>query len=271
MSAPAVTIIELADRADWNRAVVRGPALPTHRHAVIAAAAQPLGGTAKLWCWHSPRGAATCAVITRPVPGGGFDLVTPIGFSGLAHTGDPSGLAAAWTASWRAEGAVAAYLQLHPFQSSEAWKVIWADIAPGLSTGPITYVWDLAPELDTLEGDLARDHKLRLRKWWKTNTETVTDHEHLAERFAELYTAFAQRKDVGSAYRMHHAVLHSVAADKGVLAVGARTPNAPISAVSLFPHAGDRADYYLNGASPEGRHHARGLVWTAMTMLRARG
>jgi hypothetical protein len=132
-------------------------------------------------------------------------------------------------------------------------------------------VWDLTPDLHTLEHGLARDHKLRLRKWWKTNVETVVDDEHLPERFASLYTDFAQRAGVGSAYQMTPEVLRAVAADAGVLAVGAREAEGPICAVSLFPHAGTRADYYLNGAAPQGRHHARGLVWTAMTVLRARG
>ncbi len=271
MSSATVTVTELDEASAWTAIVEAGPALPTHRHSAIAAAAQTLGGAGKLWSWRTDHGVALCAVIARPLASGGFDLVTPIGFSGLAYAGDPSGLSEAWTTDWRTRGAVAAYLQLHPFRSADQWQEVWHGVAPGLRTGPVTYVWDLTPSLEALEQGLARDHRLRLRKWWKQDTQTVVDGPALADRFAELYADFATRRAVGSAYQMRPEVLRAVADDEGVMAVGAGPRDEAVSAVSLFPYAGARADYYLNGAAPDGRHHARGLVWTAMTALKQRG
>jgi hypothetical protein len=266
-----VSIIDPTDRAAWNALVAAGPALPGHHHALVTATASTLGGVGRLWHWQTATGRALCAIIERPVAGGGIDLVTPIGFSGLSWTGDPTGLAEAWTTSWRERGAIAAYLQLHPFGPPQAWDDLWAGVEPGLRPGPTTYVWDLSPSLHDLEQGLGRDHKLRLRKWRRTHGHISVDSPRLPHHFADLYATFADSRGVGDAYRLPPDTLVALATDPSVLAVGAADPGQPVQAVSLFPYRGPFADYFLNGAAPDGRHHARGLIWTAMTLLRERG
>ncbi len=260
--------ISLGDRDAWAAALAHVPALPAHGHDFVAASAAAMGLDGGLWTWTGPGGTAVCPVLLRPVSGGGVDLVSPMGFGGFAIRGTGAGLAAAWTAHWVAQDAVAAYVQLHPLRTADGWAAVWGEGSGGLRPGPTVYVWDIDQPLDVLERGLARDHRARLRKWVRQSPAVTVGGNGLIDDFVGLYTSFADARDLSRAYRFPSEALRALAGGDHALLVGA---DSPVSAASLFVWRGTVADYYLNGAAPEGRLHARGLIWTAVAELQRRG
>ena len=119
--------IPRTEAARWREALAGLDHGFAHLPEYSAAAECVTGFAAGLWAWRSDHGRAAVPLLRRPSPHAGFDLATPLGFSGFAITGDSAGLMSDWQEFWRGEGALAAYVQLAPLQEAERWNQQLAD------------------------------------------------------------------------------------------------------------------------------------------------
>ena len=224
--------IPLAERARWLAALDGIEHGCTHRPEYSAAAACVTGHEAGLWHWQDEHGRAACPIGRRAAPGGGFDLVTPLGFGGFAIAGQVADLPADWTRFWQAQGALAAYVQLSPWLEPEKWRAVLAGFDADLHASRECWLWDLRPAPESLGAGLHLNHQRSLRTWQSSASPCW---------------------------------------DPGVLWVGARDGAGSIEAVAIFLHQGRHADLFLVAATPTGREHSRGLYWLAAQRLRESG
>jgi hypothetical protein len=267
----AVEWIPLAESGRWRNAlegIEHGFAqLPEYS----VAAARVTGHDAGLWTLHTPTGRAVCPVGKRPAPGGGFDITTPLGFGGFAIVGDPVELASEWTGFWRAQGALAAYVQLSPALDAVNAGAALAGFDALLRPSRECWVWDIAREPEALAAGMHPKHRQLLHKWQREHAGLAWDRAELEPAFNRLYAQFLERQDVGRAYRYTADAIAVLASSPGALWVGARDAAGAIEAVTLFLWHGEQADSFLNAATPEGRWHSRGLYWEGALRLRRLG
>ena len=262
--------IPLAERARWLAALDGIEHGCTHRPEYSAAAACVTGHEAGLWHWQDEHGRAACPIGRRAAPGGGFDLVTPLGFGGFAIAGQVADLPADWTRFWQAQGALAAYVQLSPWLEPEKWRAVLAGFDADLHASRECWLWDLRPAPESLGAGLHLNHQRSLRTW-QSSASPCWDPGELRPAFERLYADFVLRRDLGNAYRFTPAAIEELAAAPGVLWVGARDGAGSIEAVAIFLHQGRHADLFLVAATPTGREHSRGLYWLAAQRLRESG
>jgi hypothetical protein len=263
-------LIALADRAQWCAEVESMAHGFGHRPEYAAAAAQLSGLETVLWSYRGERGRALCVLALREAPGG-FDIVTPLGFAGFALEGEVPGLAGAWSEDWRARGAIAAFVQLSPFDSPQAWQARLGALSQWLRPSPDCWVWDLRPEPSQLFAAMAKKHRQLLQKWLREGTEPVRDQDELRAAFPALYADFLRRQPMPAVYHYDADALAQLEAAPGVHYVGARGEDGAIEAITIFLHSGTQGEGFLNAATPLGRRHSRGLYWQAMLDLRAAG
>ena len=268
--AGSTQLISLADGARWRAEVESMPHGFGHRPEYAAAAARVSGLETVLWSHRGERGRALCVLALRDAPGG-FDIVTPLGFAGFALEGEVPGLAEAWSEDWRARGAIAAYVQLSPFDSPPAWQARLGALAQWLRPSPDCWCWDLRPEPAQLFAAMAKKHRQLLQKWLREGAESVRDQDELRAAFPALYGDFLRRQPMPAVYHYDADALAQLADAPGVLYVGARGEDGAIEAITIFLHSGSQAEGFLNAATPRGRRHSRGLYWQAMLELRAAG
>ncbi len=190
--------------------------------------------------------------------GGYRDLVSPYGAAGFVGTGSIENLGAVWHDVLRADGYVAAYVVLDPLGS-------WAD---GFNAADIfhqttMFYLDLAPPLDVLRGQLAREHRRRLSRAEESPDEIVEDQDRLRRAFLDLYPTFADERAVSSVYRFASSTLEALAELPETWLVGVASGGA-IEAVLLCWSTGHLAETFLSAASESGRRHARILSWNAI-------
>ena len=263
--------IPAADVVKWRAALEGLEHGFAHLPEYSAAAARVTGHQAGLWHWTGAAGRAACPVGRRPAPGGGFDVVSPLGFGGFAVAGAADGMAQAWRDFWRDEGALCAYVQLSAQWPQEQWRVHLPDFANELSPSRECWLWDLRPAPDALAAGMAPKHRQLLHKWERESSGLCWDREELQLAFDRLYADFVVRRGIGAAYRYTPAAIAELAASPGALWVGARDDRGAIEAVTVFLWHGRQADSFLNAATPEGRRHSRGLYWHGALRLRRLG
>lgn len=259
MTAPR--LVPPSDVASWREAALA----PGHGRAFVVACGKALGLEALLWTWSGPTGRVSCPLLLRPLDAGRFDVVTPIGFGGLATQGTIDGWQEAWRSDWSRRGAVTGYVQLCPGVGLPAL------LDQGARTGPRVARWAIDATDEALHGRLARDHRARLRKWQGTEPRVEYDTDEARTAFCTLYPQFAAARGVSAPYRLTARALEAVVSAPGAMVVAAGSAGGPLVASALFLRHGARADYTLNGSAPEGRVHARGLVWSAARRLRDDG
>ena len=268
--------IPLAEADRWRAALAGIDHGFTHLPEYSAAAAQVSGHAAGLWVWEGEAGRAVCALLRRPSPGGGFDVVTPFGFSGFAcaaQAGDgiPPGLEASWTRFWKDAGAVCAYVQFSPWRDAAAWQAGLPGFEGMLRESRECFLWDLQPDPDRLALGMAPKHRQLLHKWQRESAGLCWDPTRLRPAFDRLYAQFVERRGIAPAYRFGPAAMDALSGAPGVLWVGALDNGGQVEAVTVFLHHAGRADSFLNAATPEGRWHSRGLYWQGALALRNLG
>lgn len=263
--------IPLAERARWLAALDGIEHGFTHRPEYSAAAARVAGHEAGLWYWQDEHGKAACPIGRRASPGGGFDLVTPLGFGGFAIAGRAGALADAWTRFWQDQGALAAYVQLSPWRSGDEWRQVVADFGTDLQASRECWLWDLRPTPEEMTASLHPNHRRWLQAWQASSPQTCWDAAELRPAFHRLYADFLARQGAGPAYRFTADALSELDASPGVLWVGARGADGAIEAVAIFLWHGRHADLFLSAATPAGRGQSRGLYWRGAQRLRELG
>ena len=186
--------IPLAERARWLAALDGIEHGCTHRPEYSAAAACVTGHEAGLWHWQDEHGRAACPIGRRAAPGGGFDLVTPLGFGGFAIAGQVADLPADWTRFWQAQGALAAYVQLSPWLEPEKWRAVLAGFDADLHASRECWLWDLRPAPESLGAGLHLNHQRSLRTW-QSSASPCWDPGELRPAFERLYADFVLRRD----------------------------------------------------------------------------
>lgn len=268
-SVPALIPLEHAD--DWLAFIGGMPHGFGHRPEYSRAAATTSGLATALWAWRGPRGRACCPVSMRDAPGGGLEILTPLGFAGFALEGETPELADVWMQDWRDRGAIAAYVQLSPMSPPGAWRERLPALAASMQAGPDCWCWDLAPDPEQLLAGMAQKHRQLLRKWQREEVVVAWDQDELLERFNALYGEFLARTPIGQAYRYAPAAIAAIARAPGAFFVGARGAGGEVEAVTLFLSAGEGAESFLNAATVAGRRHSRGLYWHGALRLRESG
>ena len=254
--------VGLDQPAAWHAALAGLPHGFALTHGWARAMAAASGQEPRLHLLEGPRGRAAVVLAERRLHGV-VDLVTPYGYGGFACAGDMGGLAAAWRHA--AAPAVAAYVYCHPL-------FVDAAVAPADDAFDAGNAWivDLAGDEAALFAGLARDHRQRLRQWLRSGFAIIDDRARLAPAFRRLYADFVERIDAAPLYRFPDAALDRLLAHPGLVALGVEGPGG-IEAVSLFGATPWCGEYLLSASTPDGRRHARGLVWHAMRRLKAAG
>lgn len=263
--------IALAERDRWEAALEPVPHGFAHRPEYSAAASKVSGCAAGLWSWEGERGRAACPLLRREAPGGGFDLATPLGFSGFACAGDTAGLEADWTGFWREAGALCAYVQLSPWLDADGWRERLPGFADALAPSRECWVWDLRATPESLAAAMQPKHRQLLHKWQRESAGLCWDPARLRPAFDRLYADFVARRGIGAAYRFTPDAMDALSASPGALWVGALDARGEVEAVTVFLRRGEFADSFLNAATPDGRVHSRGLYWQGALRLRELG
>jgi len=270
VAGASTQLITLDEAARWREEVETMPHAFGHRPEYAAAAAKVTGLEPVLWSHRGERGRALCVVARREAPGG-FDIVSPLGFAGFAIEGEVPALDAAWTQDWRARGAIAGYVQLSPFETPGDWRALLPGLSSWLQPAQDCWVWDIRPSPDELFAAMAKKHRQLLHKWQREGAGLVHDQRELHAAFLRLYADLLRWQPLPAIYRYDDRALAEIERAPGVLYVGAREASGEIEAVTIFLHAGKRAEGFLNAATLNGRRHSRGLYWQAMLDLRAAG
>lgn len=270
MSHPDCQWIGLDDYTAWLNAIAALPTGFEHRPEFSDAAKRVTGNEAGLWTCERG-GRVACPLLRRAAPGGGFDIVTPMGFSGFAMTAELSGLVEAWSSDWHDRGAIAAYVQLSPALSPAQWKALLPGLSDSLHPGQECWIWNLEQPVSDLLSAMSSKHRQLLQKWLREDVPVVWDLEELLPRLKELYQQFIDRKQVAAAYRYPPDALELLARAPGAFLVGARGDAGEVEAVTLFLSSGSQATSFLNAAAVPGRRHSRGLYWLAALRLRELG
>lgn len=263
--------IPIAEAARWNEALEGIAHGFLHRPEYSAAASRVTGHEAGLWAMRESRGRVVCPVGKRPSPGGGFDITTPLGFSGFALAGQVPDLASAWTSFWRENGAMAAYVQLSPDHGEDEGGQAIQAFGERLRPSRECWIWDIWRDPEVLASAMQPKHRQLLHKWQREHAGISWDRDELEPAFHRLYAQFVARRGVSAAYRYTPEAIALLADAPGALWVGARSAAGAIEAVTLFLWQGERADSFLNAAAPEGRWHSRGLYWEGALRLRGLG
>lgn len=271
MSALDSAWIGVAQREEWRAALAGISHGFEHLPEFSSAAAKVSGHEPGLWTCAGASARAACPLVRRSCPGGGFDVATPLGFSGFAIAGELPGLADAWTSDWKARGAIAGYVQLSAFKSPAEWRALLPGLSASLHDGPDCWLWHLQRPVDDLLASMSSKHRQLLNKWLREGAEVVWDQDELLPRFQALYAQFQQRRELGAAYRYSAEALKELACAPGALLVGARGDGGDVEAVTLFLSGARQATSFLNAATETGRRHSRGLYWMAALRLRDAG
>lgn len=242
-----------------------------HTLEYVEAASAVTGFPSALWSYRGPDGKAACAIAMRPAPGGGFDVVTPLGFSGFALAGDVPELGDAWTQDWQRRGAIAAFVQLSPFLGPPEWKSLLPTQAAHLFPAQDCWSWDLHGSENELLMRMTPDNRQRIRKWLREDARIVWDQEELVDAFNGLYPEFVARNRISNVYRFPGCEIRRLSQADGSLFIGARGANGQIESVCIFLGKDARADFFLNASNSAGRRHSRGLYWSAGLRLRELG
>lgn len=271
MSGFAPTLIPASQADAWLDSLAGIEHGFGHRPEYALAASRVTGHETCLWSYRGPRGSAVCPVSMRPAPGGGFDIATPVGFSGFAVAGDVPDLAEVWTSDWRSRMAIAAYVQLSPARAPGDWQALLSPLSDWLHAGEDCYCLDLGPGEDELLAAMGSKHRQLLRKWLRDEADVVWDQALLQPAFDSLYRDFVLRRGIGAAYRYGPDAIASLAGAPGAFFVGARGADGAIEAVTLFLSAGAWGESFLNAANETGRRHSRGLYWLGALRLKEAG
>ena len=266
--------IPLDERDRWRAALAGLDHGYTHLPEYADAASRVTGHSAGLWSWEGGRGRVACPLLRRATPGGGFDLVTPLGFSGFAAStdgGGVDGIEAGWTRFWREAGAACAYVQLSPWRQPGEWRATLPGFDALMHDSRECWLWDLRPEPEAMAAAMAPKHRQLLHKWQRESAGLCWDPVRLRVAFDRLYAGFVAQRGIGAAYRYTPAALDALSDTPGVLWVGAPGADGGIEAVTIFLWHGDHADSFLNAATPGGRWHSRGLYWQGALRLRQLG
>lgn len=260
--------VPLSERARWRSALEGIEHGFLQEPEYSAAAAGVTGHEPGLWTWRDEHGKAVCPVARRPAPGGGFDLVTPLGFGGFATAGSLAGMTAGWSEFWRDEGALAAYVQMSPWQGPDLWRTSLEGFGDALRPSRECWLWDLRPQPADLAAGMHPNHRRWLQKWKDT---ACFDADELKPAFDRLYADFLRRSNVGSAYHFTPTALAELGASPGALWIGGRDEAGGIEAVAIFLWNGRYADLFLSAATQPGRRQSRALYWQAAQRLREHG
>lgn len=271
MSEPCSRWIPADDKASWLAALEGIDHAFGHRPEFSEAAALVTGHEAGLWVMDSIEGRALCAIGKRSSPGGGYDVVTPLGFAGFAMQGELPSLANEWTRYWTQAGAIAGYAQLSPLAVPTRWRERLPALATNLHPAQDCLLWDLRATPDQLLAAMSSKHRQLLRKWLREDPDVTWDQEELRARFSDLYGQFLDRTAVGAVYRYSGVALERLLRAPGAFMVGVRSPQGQVEAITLFLFNGDQGESFLNAATPEGRRHSRGLYWLGALRLRELG
>jgi hypothetical protein len=268
-----LSVIPIADRLGWESAQAGLDPPPTQGWAYNRILAEAFDLPMELFVAEGAQGRATCPLFRRPIgEGPHFDLATPVGFGGFAGQGALPGLGAAWRTFWRAEGAVTAYIQLHPLTAEGLLEGPLAELAVDAGPGPVTVVLPLAglTSEDILAG-MRRDHRSRIRQWLAREGRYELHQAALADAFVEMFPAFRDERGMGALYRLPEPALRDLTELDACWMVGARGEDGGVEAVSMFLFSPAGGDYHLNAARGDGRRHARALVWRAILEALDRG
>lgn len=194
------------------------------------------------------------------------DITTPYGFSGFAYHGDCHDFTENWYTFMRQQGYICGHIALHPFVKAEfTYK------SQDLFAGKTTYLLDLTLDLEFIRQNFSTDHRHRLRQWQKAGHVVCRDKkENIIAAFVKHYSNALQARSAAAVYDFGeiawrqiiaspHSYLFSVAVDNN------------IQAVAIFIHYNHIVDYYMIASDDEGRAHARGILFDAMSYFHEQG
>jgi hypothetical protein len=253
-------LISVEEREEWQQALAGIPHSYWHRWETSHALALGSGLPTYLYSIDGEHGRAVCNFSERSWSGT-TDIFTPGGFGGFTAIGNATWLREKWLGFVRLRGYVCGYFALHP-------ELGCAEAHDALVQSNDLYVLDLGESADVVRAQADRSVKRALRDWFPGRY--VSDRAELSRFLIDHYSGFMAQKSASARSLWSEATLHAMAADPGLLMIGA-TDGQGLCAVHTFGMTSYGAECHLNVSIREGRLLTTPLIWWGIEQLAKRG
>lgn len=252
--------VPLEDREEWNRQLKNISYAPAHTWIYNKAIALSSKLETFLYCASTTIFKAVCPIAVREKLGQ-RDIVTPYGFGGFISRGNHIDFHRNWHAFIASTEYICGYIALHPFFCN----LSHFQYAEMNATTKI-YSLNLQQSSETLFNQLAKIHRYELKQWKNSNVKIILDPTRLKIILPDLYKQTLLRANASTVYHFSTETLFNIV-DNDAVMIGAEI-NGEIEAISIFLYTPHIADYFLNASTINGRYHTRGLLWSAIAILK---
>ncbi len=257
-------LVPLNNQAEWEQTLQSVPHTYAHTHWYNLAMHLASKREIFLYTAEADNFRAICPIsLRKKYSDDPYDVTTPYGFSGMITEGFFENYMETRNSFFKEQGFVCGHFAMHPFFQNEL----------GLSSnqlfpGKKAYYIDLRKDIDTLYSELSTDHRQRLKQWinkkYKIETTKSTDY---VDAFVKLYDLSLQNRNTASIYNFGAEAWKALINSEFGFLFSIVVDN-EIEASALFICFGDMVDYYMIASTPEGRQHARGIIWEAIQFFK---
>ncbi len=261
-------LIPLHAKQEWEAALADVPHHAyTHTHWYNQAMRSASNRDIFLYVAQNENFSVVCPISPRrKSPQDSSDITTPYGFSGFAYHGTCHEFAESWYSFMQEQGYICGHIALHPFVNAE-----FTFRPSDLFAGKTTYMLDLTSDLEAIRKNFSNDHRQRLRQWQKAGFVVCREKsEDVIASFVKHYSAALQARNAAAVYDFGETAWRQIIASphSHLLSVAV---DGYIQAVTIFIHYHDIVDYYMIASNDEGRAHARGILFDAVTYFHEQG
>lgn len=255
------SLIPLSDSNGWEHQLRNIWHSPAHTWGYNQAIQFSTKLPTYLYCASAPNFKAVCPIAVREKDNN-FDLVTPYGFGGFASIGSYKNFNSLWRKFLKEQGYICGYIGLHPLLNEI--PIFSPDI---VSRNKNIYVLDLHDSSDIFLKKIAKTHRYEIKQWQNSNVNIIINPPSSIETFYNLYQETLQRVKASYTYHFQFETLASFLRNQNSLVIAAAVNN-KIEAMSIFLHTPYISEYFLNASSLNGQRHTRGILFTAVQLLR---
>lgn len=259
-------LIPLQNKHEWEAALLAVPHVYTHTHWYNEAMQLASKREIFLYMGETPDFKVICPIALRQKGADDpYDINTPYGFSGFASKGSYVSFAEEWHTFMRANDFVCGYIMLHPFLQANGLAK-----SSELFAGKNTYYLNLTPPQDQLLQNFSHGHQYDLKQWLNKRVQiTLSKNKELTTSFVNLYEQLLRRKGAASVYNFGATSWERIFAEEASVLICVQH-NGQIEAAAVFILYGDMADYFMVATTENGRVHAKGIIWEAIKMCKAK-
>jgi len=192
-----------------------------------------------------------------------FDLFTPYGMGGIEIWGDKKEDMIQSLSKYLGSKQYVSYYLLCSAdqfkQNNDLFK-----------THRTTYNLNLNKSVEELWKGIHKNHKYEIKKIKQDDFKIIYEKSILKDNFTDLYEQTILRVNASSAYSYKRATLQNLINSNISELIGACINN-KIVCVVLFIKFKNKAEYFINASTQEGRFASRKLIWEMIVNLKEQG